>query len=129
MPLHILLILVIGGIAGIALALHLLGLTGAPALSRDTARQAWARAYPDDPARAVMVTQDGRVARIETQDSRGLVWQMGADTCARMLTGTEEAHARGERVTLRLNDYAAPGIRLRLTPQEQSDWADWMATI
>lgn len=129
MPLHILLILVIGGIAGIALALHLLGLTGAQPLTPATARAAWRRAYPDDRVTQVAVTQDGRVARIETPAGRGIVWQMGADTCARMLTGAEEAHARGSRVTLRLKDYAAPRIFLTLTEDEQADWADWMASI
>ena len=127
MPLHILLVLVIGGIAGIGLALHLLGLTDAPSLDEDSARAAWARAHPDDPVNRVSVTRDGRVARIWSAAGRGIVWRMGADTCARRLTGVEEAHARGSRVTLKLKDYTAPRVFLRLTPEEQEDWADWMA--
>ncbi|MEO1364365.1 MAG: hypothetical protein AAFU86_11380, partial [Pseudomonadota bacterium] len=80
MPLHILLILVVGGIAGIALALHLLGMTGADPLRGDTARAAWLRAYPDDSVQRVAVSADGRVARIDCAAGRGLVWRMGADT-------------------------------------------------
>ena len=127
MPLHILLILVVGGIAGIALALHLLGLTAASPMTPATARTAWLRAFPDDRIADVAVTSDGRAARIETDLGRGIVWQMGADTCARRLHGDEEAHARRGRVTLYLKDYAAPRVTLTLTQDEEAEWADWMA--
>lgn len=129
MPLHILLILVVGGIAGIALALHLLGMTGADPLREDTARAAWLRAYPDDSAQRVAVSADGRVARIDSAAGRGLVWRMGADTCARLLTDGAVAHARGSRVRVHLGDYAAPRVAITLTEDEQAEWADWMASI
>ncbi|WP_299689048.1 hypothetical protein [uncultured Tateyamaria sp.] len=129
MPLHILLILVIGGIAGIALALHLLGLTKAPPLTQASARSAWLRAFPDDRVDRTDVTSDGRAARVETDNGRGVVWQMGADTCARRLHGIEEAHVRRGRVTLYLKDYAAPRVTVTLTQDEQAEWADWMARI
>jgi len=125
-PLHILLILVVGGIAGIALALHLLGLSQAPPLGPDSARAAWLRHFPDDPVNEVSVTRDGRAARIVTDHGRGIVWQMGADTCARTLNGEEQIHLHKGKVTVRLNDYAAPRIRLHLTPDEQDEWANWM---
>ena len=129
MPLHILLILVVGGIAGIALALHLLGMTDAGPLHEETARAAWLRAYPDDKVRHIAVSADGRVARIDSIAGRGLVWRMGADTCARRLTGGEVAHARGSRVSVHLGDYAAPRVAVTLTEDEQAAWADWMASI
>lgn len=56
MPLHILLILVVGGIAGIALALHLLG------LSEENARAGWPRHRADDRIDAIALSADCRVA-------------------------------------------------------------------
>ncbi|MEL6883650.1 MAG: hypothetical protein AAFY39_10510 [Pseudomonadota bacterium] len=126
MPLHILLILVVGGIAGIALALHLLGLSRATPLTEDTARAAWLRHWPDDAVHSVHVTQDGRAARVEARQGRGILWQFGADTCARRLTGAEVTRIVKGRVDLRLGDYTAPRVRLALSPSEQDEWTDWM---
>lgn len=126
MPLHILLILVVGGIAGIALALHLLGLSKAPAFTDDTARAAWLRARPDDVITDVQITADGRAARIATHAGHGILWQMGADSCVRMLTGHETLRSHGTKATLHLNDYAAPKVRLSLTPDEHDDWQNWI---
>ena len=126
MPLHILLILVIGGIAAIALALHLLGLSQRPPFTEETARTAWLRNRPDDCVLRVDVTQDGLAARVLTEKGRGVLWHMGADTCARLLSGREEAHVRRDVVTLHLDDFTSPRIRLRLTPDEQETWANWM---
>ena len=126
MPLHILLILVVGGIAGIALALHLLGLSKAPAFSDDTARTAWLRAYPEDAVQSVHLTQDGRVARVVCDRGNGIVWQMGMDSCARLLTGAETLKVSGANTTLSLGDYAAPKVRLSLGARELSDWQKWI---
>ncbi|WP_299043807.1 hypothetical protein [uncultured Tateyamaria sp.] len=127
MPLHILLILVAGGIAGIALALHLLGLSQAPAFTRSTARAAWLRARPDDTVLDVVLTRDGRAARITTDHGAGLLWQMGADSCARLLTGQETLRIKDRHATLLLGDYAAPRVRLSLSPEDAKDWQDWIA--
>lgn len=126
MPLHILLILVVGGIAGIALALHLLGLSKAPTFTVETARSAWLRARPDDEFKAIQITADGRAARITTTEHCGILWQMGADTCARLLCGTETLRITAKTTTLHLNDYAAPKVVLHLTSDEQSDWQNWI---
>jgi hypothetical protein len=125
-PLSILLLLVLGGIAGIALALHLLGLTKTPQFTDETAANAWLRHHPDDTVLSVHLTQDGRAARVLTDRGRGIAWHMGADTCVRRLDGTEEAHARGDQVALHLNDYSAPRVNLILTADEQEEWANWM---
>lgn len=127
MPLHILLILVVGGIAGIALALHLLGLSKAPAFTDATARAAWLRAFPDDAVHSVHLTNDGRAARVRTANGAGVVWQMGADSCARLLSGHETLKDHGSGAVLILSDYAAPKIRLTLTPDEHQDWQRWIA--
>lgn len=126
MPLHILLILVVGGIAGIALALHLLGLSKAPPFTRETAHAAWLRAYPDDVIERIMLTANGRAARITTERGPGILWQMGTDTCARLLTGDETLRIKAKSATLYLNDYAAPKVQLHLTPDEYTDWQTWI---
>lgn len=126
MPLEILLVLVIGGIAGIALALHLLGMTGAPPLTSDRARKAWLREFPDITVQDVVVTADGRAARITCDAGRGIVWQMGADTCARRLHGDEQIETRGTRTVLRLGDYAAPRLALTLSPRDRDRWTTWI---
>jgi hypothetical protein len=122
MPLSILLPMVIAGIAGIALLLHLLGLSK-PALIADEAhaRRAWLREYPDDPPLRVMLCRARSAALIETARGYGVVWPMGADTTARPLAGARLA-ATGSGLTLDLPDYTAPRIRLRLSPEEAAQW-------
>ena len=93
----------------------------------EQAVDALAHRGPD--GRGAWVSADGRVARIDSAAGRGLVWRMGADTCARRLTGGEVAHARGSRVSVHLGDYAAPRVAVTLTEDEQAAWADWMASI
>ena len=126
MPLDILLMLVVGGIGSMALAMHLLGLSRIPPLTPDAARAAWLRAYPDSTVQNVKVTASGEAARITCDIGNGVLWRMGADTCARLLTGTETATVRGDTVRLVMPDYSAPWVDLRLTGQEQEDWAMWM---
>lgn len=126
MPLPILLSLVICGIAGIALALHLLGLSNAPTFTEQSAHDTWLRHRPDDIVRDITLSSDKRAARVTTDAGRGILWQMGADTCARMLNGTEQIAARGTTVTLRRKDYTAPSIRLNLSAQDKEEWANWM---
>jgi len=125
-PLHILLVLVVGGIACIALALHLLGLSKAPPFTVETARAAWLRARPDDAILDIAVTSDGRSARVTTDRGSGVLWQMGADTCVRLLTGTETLDMNTTSATLRLNDYSAPRIHLNLNPDERTEWQNWI---
>ncbi|MEM8576789.1 MAG: hypothetical protein AAGF60_02975 [Pseudomonadota bacterium] len=127
MPLEILLVLVVGGIACIALALHLLGLSAAPGFDAAGARDAWLRHFPQDAVTDAAPSRDGRAARIEAASGKGIVWRFGADSVARPLAGARaEPHKTG--LILRLPDYAAPRVRLTLTPEEARAWARWMQT-
>lgn len=121
MPISLLLILVAGGIAGIALVLHLLGLSHIPPLTDARARAGWLREYPDaEPAR-ITVAASGCAALIQTAQGAGLVWAVGADTTARRLIAPQLSDtAQGLRV--RLRDPAAPNITLRLTDTERQTW-------
>ncbi|SDN52942.1 hypothetical protein SAMN05216196_101809 [Lutimaribacter pacificus] len=122
MPLHILGILVVGGIAGVAVLLHLLGLSRVRRFGDEAAaRAAWAAEFPDIPANRAVLCRNRAAALIETPQGPGVVWPMGADSTARFLTGARIARSR-DGLTIRLPDYTAPRIRLTLDPDEAEAW-------
>ena len=122
MPLGILIPMVVIGIAGITLLLHLLGQSKTANLSdEDAARRAWLREFPDAPPRRVVLSHDRHAALIDTDEGPGVVWPMGADTTARLLAGARtERTATGLRIDL--DDFAAPHIHLHLDPDEADLW-------
>ena len=124
MPLTILLALVIGGIAGIALLTWAMGY-GQEATIEDEAqlRALWDADNPHDPARDALLGQSRRAGLIETATGFGVVWPMGADFATRPV-GDGRIHMTRRGVRLTLNDYTAPSIRLDLTPAEAQDWVD-----
>ncbi len=122
MPLSILLPMVVLGIAGIAVLLHVLGLSRRATLSdAAAARAAWLREFPEDSPIRVILCHDHSAALIETARGRGVVWPMGADTTARYLNGAR-IRQRKTGLTLDLPDYTAPRIRLTLAPDEAANW-------
>ena len=121
MPLPVLLALVVLGVGGIAVALHLLGLSAPRRLDEAGARAAWLREFPGDTVTAATVCADGSAALIAAHSGPGVVWTMGADTTARPLHGARST-AQGNGLTLHLPDFTAPRLQLRLTPQEADLW-------
>lgn len=127
MPLELLLTLVIGGIAGIALLLHLFGYSRPLTFDEDSARAHWLRQYPMSRPGTVHLSQDRAAALVETPDGPGLVWAMGADSTAHLLTGaTLRTTRRGLRIDL--HDFAAPSVRVRLSPEARETWARLIPT-
>ncbi|RKT32858.1 hypothetical protein BXY70_2208 [Roseovarius halotolerans] len=123
MPLSILVPLVTVGILGIALLLHLLGLSRPVALSDESAaRDAWLSEFPDDAPLRVLLSRNRMAALVETPKGRGVVWPMGADTTARYLTGARITR-RAEGLRISLPDYTAPRIDLVLDEAETGVWA------
>ncbi len=122
MPLEILLVLVIGGISGIALLLHVLGLS-APLIFKTEAdvNAAWLRAFPDDNFRAAQISADGRSALVESDQGTGLVWSFGADTTARLIHDAEIA-AHPDGLTLHLAEFTAPSLTLKLAEADRALW-------
>ncbi|WP_227285418.1 hypothetical protein [Boseongicola sp. H5] len=122
MPLPLLLALVIGGIAAIAILLHLLGCSRRLHFADDaTIRREWARHFPDDTISATHVSDDGLSALVETDHGPGLVWVMGADSTAHRLAGaTVTETARGLRIEL--HDFGAPGLTVSLAPDARALW-------
>ncbi len=123
MPLEILGPMVVFGIAGIALALHLLGLTSPLRLtSEEAARAAWLREFPDDEITSISLASSGRAALVQLSTSAlGLVHTMGADTMAHPLSGAIW-HETAQGVRLTLPDFAAPRFDIALTPEERAHW-------
>ncbi|QBF30420.1 hypothetical protein [Thalassococcus sp. S3] len=121
MPLELLVTLVIGGIAAIALAAHLLGLSAPKMLDPATARAAWLRHFPDDAINSLHVARSGHAALVHSDAGWGLLWSFGADTVARRLTSVRLSdRPKGLRVDF--DDYTAPPLTLRLHEEERARW-------
>ncbi|WP_137699650.1 hypothetical protein [Marimonas lutisalis] len=122
MPLSILIPMVVIGIAGIAVLLHLLGLSRPRRFDDEAAaRAAWLREFPANPPARVILCHDRSAALIETVQGAGVVWPMGADSTARPLAGARIAPAAGG-IIIHLPDFTAPRIRLRLDADEARQW-------
>lgn len=123
MPLHWLVILVVAGIAGIALITHRLGWSAPRRFATEVeARAAWSREFPDLPAGTVALTRQGAAALVMTAQGPGLVWPMGADSVARLLNGAR-ARPTAKGLDLYLPDPSAPHLRLVLDQDEVKAWA------
>ncbi len=124
MPLTVLLPLVVFGIAGIAILLHILGYSrGLRFETEDDARTAWFRQFPDDTVNRVDLGATGNCAIVETSRGAGLVWAMGADSTCRILDGGQ-ADVTQTGLVLRFPDFNAPRVRLALPQPQAQDWAD-----
>ncbi|OIQ35062.1 MAG: hypothetical protein BM559_03650 [Roseobacter sp. MedPE-SWchi] len=124
MPLELLLILVIGGIAAIALLLHLTGRSDLRVLGEAQAREAWLRQFPESPIADLTLAKDGHAALIQTADDSaelGLVWSFGADTVARFLADAKLSPCK-QGLHLRLADFSAPKVHLHLSQPEAMLW-------
>lgn len=118
MPLAVLLPVVVLGIAGIGLILHLTGQSRRFEVSDvRTARMQWLRHWPAARIRALDL--GGGAALVVDQDGPGLLRPFGADTVAPRLVALEETPG-GLRA--RFGDLAAPPVTLRLDPETRARW-------
>mmetsp|Transcript_23612 Transcript_23612/g.41837 ORF Transcript_23612/g.41837 Transcript_23612/m.41837 type:complete len:191 (+) Transcript_23612:400-972(+) len=133
LPLTVLLFLVVGGIAGIALALHLLGLSATKKLDLNMLRPEWLRHFPTDTfahesSFDVMINMKADRGVLRSDQGYGLIWTMGADTSARRLAHvawTETA----DGLTFAFNDPAAPKVSVQLSKNERAVWLAYMRKI
>lgn len=114
MPLELLALLVVVGIAGIALILHLTGHSLSDPLTPERASAAWLREFPEAEPEDLRLSDDGRAALVITPIGPGIVWSMGADTAARLLTDPPEVEPDRDGITVRLRDFTAPRIHISL---------------
>jgi len=127
-PLQILLAMVAIGIVAVVALVHLLGHSRPLTLpGKSAARAHWRRHNPDDQIRDITVCHSGHTALVETDHGPGLLWSFGADTVARPLHGaTARQTAKG--LTIRLPDFAAPRVSLRMDLPEATYWAARITT-
>ncbi len=122
MPLEILLIFVVAGIAGIALLLHFLGLSrGAVFADEDAARAAWLREFPYETPGRITLSSDRRAALLCTHGGTGVAWCLGADTVARPLVGADlRATEAGLRILF--HDPALAPLTIALSAPDRAVW-------
>lgn len=125
MSLNVLLILVVGGIAVIALLLHALGKSRLAVLGQETARAAWQRHFPDDVILELVVAGDGHAALVQTTQGPGLLWSFGADTVARRLRDFHLLEKPGQ-LSVVFRDFTAPRVTLHLSDAERPHWQRMM---
>ncbi|MEQ9694215.1 hypothetical protein [Shimia sp. SDUM112013] len=122
MPLTILIPLVVLGIAGIAILLHLSGLTAPRRFDGVAdANAAWLREFPEMPPIETHIDRDNRVAFVRTEQGDGLVWCMGADTVARPLADFDLMDIDGG-LEVRFHDFSAPHAVLHLSDLDLPYW-------
>jgi hypothetical protein len=124
MPLELLLPVVVLGIGGIVLLIHLFGFSQ-PCVLKDEATVAnhWLRHFPGDEIISIVIDDTSRSALVDTGGGAGLIWSFGADTVARRLerSDIEETEA-GFRV--RFHDFTAPGHVIQLSDDHHTAWRD-----
>ncbi|MDC0658428.1 hypothetical protein N6L27_10510 [Leisingera sp. SS27] len=121
MALELLLALVLGGISGIAVLLHLTGRSRQAVLGVETSRSGWLRHFPGDKVLKVLPAASGQAALVVTGNGPGLLWAFGSGTVGRHLTGSQVREtATGLR--FEFNDFAAPGLSLALPERERQQW-------
>ena len=128
MPLDVMIPMVVLGIAGIGVLTYLLGWSKAVTFAApEDAMRAWAENFPDGPApTSAVVASDGRAALVETEDGPGLIWAMGQDCAARLLTAADVAPTKtGLRVDF--HDFGTPPVRVVLTGARDAD--AWRAIL
>ncbi len=125
MPLEILLVLVVGGIATITLLLHLSGRSQRRVLTRETALADWQRHFPDDVVIDVTVSHDAHAALVRTETGPGLLWSFGADTVARHLLDFDWIE-QPVGFEFQFHDFTTPRVVIHLDEIERQHWQNLM---
>lgn len=122
MSLEVLLALVVGGIAGIAVLLHVMGLT-APHVFKNgrEAMAAWAREVPEHPATGFHLSSDFHAALVTFDGGYGIVWSFGSDTVARVL-GNSRANKTKTGLQFDFPDFGASKLDVALTEKDREVW-------
>lgn len=125
MPLEILLVLVVGGIAGITFLLHLTGRSQLRNLSPEDAGAEWVRHFPGDSVVDITVTHDRHAALIRTKAGPGLLWSFGADTVAQRLLDFDWLE-NPQGIEVHFHDFSTPSVFVHLDETERRHWRHLM---
>ncbi len=122
MPLQIMLPMVVIGILGITLLLHVLGYSRGAVLRDDSfVRQQWQREFPDDVVQRITLAPKGNVAMVEAANGPGLVIAMGADTTALHTNGVQLTET-DTGISLHFNDLGVSDIHILLSKTARTPW-------
>ncbi|KPA21580.1 hypothetical protein shim_22870 [Shimia sp. SK013] len=126
MTLPVLLALVVGGIAGIAAILHLMGLTTPYRFSNGhDAISAWEREVPERPATGFHLSSDSRASLVTFEGGVGIVWSFGGDTVARLLGDTPPQKTQNG-LRFDFPDFGSSALKVRL---KETDLDIWMKAL
>jgi len=120
MPLEILGPLVVVGIGGIVLLIHLLGWSATRVLADEAEVAAMLIGdFPEVSVKRVALGDDGASALVETAEGLGLVRAMGVGWLTRLLgAGAASAQVEGDEVHVYMADFGAPEVSIRLADAE-----------
>lgn len=121
MPLWLLATIVVTGLAAIWLAMRLFGFARSLTLDEAAARAEWAAQNPFVEARDITLSSDGKAALVATARGPHLLWVMGLDTAVHPLAGAT-ATTWPDGLVFVFNDFAAPRVRVALSPAEVREW-------
>lgn len=130
MPLPILGALVVLGIGGLVLLVHFLGGTKRPRYDDEAdAAAALTVDYPNAIICQTMLADDGKAALFELADGVGFAAPFGEGRLTRVLgpNDVRRVDERPDGLTIRLTDYTAPRLTVRLANAEAR--AAWKARL
>jgi len=123
MPLTLPIPIVVCGILGIALLLHVLG--NSRRLRMEDTEQVcrlWAAQYPKTSVQRVEIADNGHQALVLTDQGPGLIWAMGADAACRLVPRGSDIQETQHGLRVRLGDYTAPSIKIGLADGLRDHW-------
>ena len=123
MPLYLLGPIVVFGILGIALLLHVLGNSRRLQMQdAEQVRRLWRAQYPETTVEQVKIASDGHQALVVTDHGHGLVWAMGADAACRLVPRGCEIRNTDKGLRVLLRDYTAPVVKITLADGTRDQW-------
>ncbi len=123
MPLYLLGPIVVFGILGIALLLHVLGNSRRLRMEdTEQVRRLWLAQYPKTTVTQVEIADSNHQALVVTDQGPGLVWAMGADAACRLVPRGCEVRETGKGLRVRLHDYTAPAVAITLADGLRQQW-------
>ena len=121
MPIWLLGSIVVVGLSGVALAAWGFGFARALVLDEALARAEFAADNQGLAADSLLLADSGRAALVTAGGRSYLMWVMGLDVATHGLAGATVAPARAG-LAVQLGDFAAPRVRLALSPDEARRW-------
>ena len=120
MPLWLLAVIVVVGLAAIFAVLYFAGLTRVLELTEATARHEFIADNPNLTPERITLAASRQAALVEA-DGLHLLWVMGADVATHRLQGAIPVDTE-TGLSVHIPNYAAPRVALVLTPEETRDW-------